>query len=38
VLAERLGHARSSISLDVYSHTLDPGEVPTERLLALIDR
>jgi integrase len=27
-LAERLGHPKASMSLDVYTHTLDPGEVP----------
>jgi integrase len=38
VLAERLGHARSSMSLDVYSHTIDPGEVSESALKTLIDR
>jgi integrase len=32
VLAERLGHSKASMSLDVYSHTLDPGEVKAEQL------
>lgn len=32
VLAERLGHSKPSMSLDVYSHTLDPGEVSAEEL------
>jgi integrase len=30
VLAERLGHSKPSMSLDEYSHTLDPGEVSAE--------
>jgi integrase len=38
VLAERLGHARSSMSLDVYSHTIDPGEVGESEIRALIER
>jgi integrase len=33
-LAERAGHSRASMSLDVYSHTLPPGEVAREELLA----
>jgi integrase len=38
VLAERAGHARASMSLDVYSHVLlDPSEVPVERFRALLD-
>jgi Phage integrase family len=32
VLAQRLGHSKPSMSLDVYSHTLDPGEVSVEEL------
>jgi hypothetical protein len=35
-LAERAGHARPSVSLDVYSHILPPDEIPAERLEALI--
>jgi excisionase family DNA binding protein len=31
-LAERLGHAKASMSLDVYTHTLDPGEVAIDEL------
>jgi integrase len=34
VLAERLGHAKASMSLDVYTHTLDPGEVAIDELQA----
>jgi integrase len=36
-LAERAGHARPSMSLDVYAHVMPPDEVASERLLALID-
>jgi integrase len=36
VLAERLGHSKPSMSLDVYSHTLDPGEVEVEELQARV--
>jgi integrase len=36
VLAERLGHARSSMSLDVYSHTIDPGEATEQALKDLV--
>jgi integrase len=36
-LAERAGHARPSMSLDVYSHVMPPDEVSSERFLALID-
>jgi integrase len=35
-LAERAGHARPSMSLDVYSHVMPADEVAPERLLALI--
>jgi hypothetical protein len=35
-LAERAGHARPSMSLDVYSHAMPADEVADERLLALI--
>jgi phage terminase large subunit-like protein len=35
-LAERAGHARPSMSLDVYSHVMPPDELSSERLLALI--
>jgi hypothetical protein len=35
-LAERAGHARPSMSLDVYSHVMPAGEVADERLLALV--
>jgi integrase len=37
-LAERAGHARPSMSLDVYSHVLPVEEVARERLSALIER
>ena len=36
-LAERAGHARPSMSLDVYSHVMPPDELSSERFLALID-
>ena len=35
-LAERAGHARPSMSLDVYSHVMPADEVSAERVLALI--
>jgi len=35
-LAERAGHARPSMSLDVYSHVMPPDELASERFLALI--
>jgi integrase len=39
LLAERLGHSKASMSLDVYSHTLDPGEVEAEELrIATLNR
>lgn len=34
-LAERAGHARPSMSLDIYAHVMPPDEVPLERLVAL---
>jgi integrase len=37
-LAERAGHARPSMSLDVYSHVMPAEEVADQRLLALIGR
>jgi integrase len=37
-LAGRIGHARASMSLDVYSHVMPLDEVPTERFSALIGR
>jgi integrase len=36
-LAERAGHARPSMSLDVYSHVMPPDELQSERFLALIE-
>ena len=36
-LAERAGHARASMSLDVYSHVMPPDEVAADRLQTLID-
>jgi integrase len=36
-LAERAGHARPSMSLDVYSHVMPPDEVAGEQFLALIE-
>lgn len=37
-LAERAGHSRPSMSLDVYSHVMPADELPNERFLALIER
>lgn len=37
-LAERAGHARPSMSLDVYSHVMPPDEVTSERFLDLLTR
>jgi hypothetical protein len=36
-LAERAGHSKPSMSLDVYSHVMPADEVAKERFLALID-
>ena len=36
-LAERMGHSKASMSLDVYTHVMPPDEVAKERVLALID-
>jgi integrase len=35
-LAHRAGHARASMSLDVYSHVMPPDEVGAEKLLPLL--
>jgi integrase len=35
-LAERAGHARASMSLDVYSHVMPPDEVAAEKFLSLL--
>ena len=35
-LAERAGHARASMSLDVYSHVMPPDEVAAEKFLPLL--
>jgi integrase len=37
-LAERAGHSRPSMSLDVYSHVMPPDEMPAEKFLSLLDR
>jgi len=37
VMAEWAGHSRASTTLDVYSHVLDPGELPAGRLAELLD-
>ncbi len=37
-LAERMGHSKASMSLDVYTHVMPPDEVPSERLTALLGR
>jgi len=36
-LAERMGHSRASMSLDVYTHVMPPDEVSSERFLAHIE-
>jgi integrase len=36
VLAERLGHSTPTETLNTYSHTLDPGEVPADELRARV--
>jgi integrase len=36
VLADRAGHAKASMSLDTYSHVLDPGEVADGELERLL--
>lgn len=36
-LAERAGHSRPSMSLDVYRHVMPSDEIASERFLALID-
>ena len=35
-LAERAGHSRPSMSLDVYSHVMPPDEIPSERFLTVV--
>jgi integrase len=35
-LAERMGHSKPSMSLDVYTHVMAPDEVPAERFLSLL--
>ena len=35
-LAERAGHARASMSLDVYSHVMPPDEVGVDKFLPLV--
>jgi integrase len=35
-LAERMGHAKASMSLDVYSHVMPSDEVTSERFLSLL--
>ena len=37
-LAERAGHSKPSMSLDVYSHVMPTDEVGEDRFLALIER
>ena len=36
-LAERAGHSRPSMSLDVYSHVMPAGEIAGDRFTALLD-
>jgi integrase len=35
-LAERMGHSKASMSLDVYTHVMPPDEVASERFLSLL--
>jgi integrase len=35
-LAERMGHSKASMSLDVYTHVMAPEEATTDRILVLI--
>ena len=35
-LAERMGHSKASMSLDVYTHVMAPEEARSDRILALI--
>jgi integrase len=35
-LAERMGHSKASMSLDVYTHVMAPDEADTARVSALI--
>jgi integrase len=35
-LAERMGHSKASMSLDVYTHVMPPEEADTERIAALL--
>jgi integrase len=37
-LAERAGHARASMSLDVYSHVMPPDEVAAKSLVKLLNK
>jgi integrase len=34
--AERAGHSRPSMSVDVYSHVMPPDEIASERFLSLL--
>ncbi|MGI8974681.1 MAG: tyrosine-type recombinase/integrase [Gaiella sp.] len=36
-LAERMGHSKASMSLDVYTHVMAPDEARIEQVLALIE-
>jgi integrase len=36
--AERMGHSKPSMSLDVYTHVMPPDEVGAENLLPLLVR
>jgi integrase len=35
-LAERMGHSKASMSLDVYTHVVPPDEAGSEWVLALL--
>jgi integrase len=36
-LAERVGHSDATLTSSLYSHVLDPGELPQESLEAPLD-
>lgn len=35
-LAERMGHSKASMNLDVYTHVMPPEEANAERIAALL--
>jgi integrase len=36
-LAERMGHSKASMSLDVYTHVMAPEEAETDWIVALVE-